>query len=683
MKHIYKLLVYSFLWVILSNQANAQIDPTRIKIARDQWGVPHIFAPTDAEVAYGLAWAHAEDDFSTIQQVILPTKGLLGKHLGKKGAAIDYVVGLIRARETAYANYETAISDDYKAVLSGYVQGLNAYASTHPKEVLAKKLFPLSPQDGLVGFILANASFSGVDKVLTNLLSTETTKTPTTSGGSNAFAISANKTTDGKTYLAINSHQPLEGPVAWYEAHLCSEQGWNIIGGLFPGAATVLHGCNENLGWAHTVNFHDKMDVYQLEINAQNKEQYKLDGEWKLLEMKKIKLKIKGIPVPINKKAYWSEYGPVVITKKGTFALRFSGLFEVRTGEQWYRMNKANSYTEFYKALQMTAIPGGFNIVYADKRDTIFYITNGKIPFRNIKYNWKNTLPGNTSETLWTTYHPVKDLPQVVNPRSGYVFNTNNTPYNCTDPADNPNPQNYDHTMGIETFELNRSVRVGELMKQYEKISYEDFKTIKYDLQLPSQLKYSVDIAGLFLLSKEEYPELEDVITILNTWDKKATIQSQGATVFLLTYHQLRNQNNQGISITKETIVDALRQTKEHLTKYFGKVDVPLGYLQRHTRGKVSLACPGIPDVLRAMDSKPTEDGRMRAYQGESYIELVRFSKNGLPEIETVNAYGASNHPDSEHYTDQMEMFVNQKTKKMTLDKQTVLREARRVYSPR
>jgi len=64
----------------------------------------------------------------------------------------------------------------------------------------------------------------------------------------------------------FNSHQPLEGPVAWYEAHLCSNEGWNIIGALFPGAPSILHGCNQYLGWAHTVNGPDKLDIYQLEL---------------------------------------------------------------------------------------------------------------------------------------------------------------------------------------------------------------------------------------------------------------------------------------------------------------------------------------------------------------------------------------------------------------------------------
>ncbi|WP_448980029.1 penicillin acylase family protein, partial [Klebsiella pneumoniae] len=111
--------------------------------------------------------------------------------------------------------------------------------------------------------------------------------------GSNAFAFNSAKTTDGDVYLDINAHQPLEGPVAFYEAHLCSEEGWNILGANFPGAPSILHGVNENLGWAHTVNNPDKLDVYQLEINPNNKLQYKFDGNWETLEEKSAPLKVK------------------------------------------------------------------------------------------------------------------------------------------------------------------------------------------------------------------------------------------------------------------------------------------------------------------------------------------------------------------------------------------------------
>ena len=87
--------------------------------------------------------------------------------------------------------------------------------------------------------------------------------------------------------MAINTHQPLDGPVSWYEAHLCSEEGTNILGALFAGSPSVLIGVNENLGWAHTVNLPDKTDVFVLEMHPEKKLKYRVDDQYLDLEVHK------------------------------------------------------------------------------------------------------------------------------------------------------------------------------------------------------------------------------------------------------------------------------------------------------------------------------------------------------------------------------------------------------------
>ncbi len=315
-----KAAIATILSFMLFALARAQFDASKIDIVRDKWGVPHIFGNTDADVAYGLAYAHAEDDFETIQTSFLAGKAMLGRLKGKDGAAIDYVVHLLRIPELVDAKYETDISPEYKKVLEGYCAGFNAYARSHPKEVLLKQLLPLTPKDMLCYSVLQLCISSGVDDALKSIYGgSVAVLNDMKPGGSNAFAFNSKITADSQVYLAINSHQPLEGPVSWYEAHLCSNQGWNIIGALFPGSPCILHGCNQYLGWAHTVNSPDKLDIYQLDINPKNKLEYKFDGKWERLEITKVHLNVlvAGITsIGINKDAYWCKYGPVVITKK-------------------------------------------------------------------------------------------------------------------------------------------------------------------------------------------------------------------------------------------------------------------------------------------------------------------------------------------------------------------------------
>jgi len=669
----------------LSLFSQAQFNVNKIDIVRDSFGVPHIFAPTDAEVAYGLAWAHAEDDFATIQQSYMAGKAMLGAYKGKEGATIDYIVHLMRIKELVEEKYASDISPAYKRLLEGYAAGFNAYAKAHPKEVLFKKLFPITPKDMLQYSVLQLCVLSGADGALRSIFGgTVPILDDMKPGGSNAFAFNSKKTVDGQTYLAINSHQPLEGPVSWYEAHLQSEEGWNIIGANFPGAPTILSGVNEYLGWAHTVNEPDKLDVYQLSINPNNKLQYLFDGQRETLEERTAHLKVKvaGIRIGVKRKVYWSKYGPTVITERGTFSIRMPAQMDIRGLEEWYWLNKAKNFTEFKKVLNMMAIPG-YNIVYADRYDTIYYLSNGRIPVRDQAYNWRGTLPGNTSKTLWTEIHPLEKLPQVLQPASGFVYNTNHSPFHATEGPDNF--KMIDPTMGYETLENNRSMRFAELVKQYDKVSYEDFKRIKYDGRYPEKFAFPINIDTLFLLDPIQYPQVADLIESLKKWDRNSDVQNTGATIFAHINYQiyaLARQGKRPSILTTSICISLLENTKKDLLQYFGKTNVPLGDYQKHVRGDKVVPLPGLPDVLTAMYSVAWKDGMVKGNQGESYIELVRFTKDG-PIIESINTYGASAKKGSRHYTDQMEMFAEQKTKKMSLKKEDAYKNAIQIYHPK
>ncbi len=674
----------SFLFILSLSFSSAQIDPNNIDIVRDHYGVPHIYGKSDAEASYGLAWAHAEDDFETIQQTLLAGKAMLASYKGKQGASIDYIIHLLRIPELVEEKYDSDLSTDFKKLIEGYCAGLNAYAKQHPSEVLVKRSFPVTPKDLIQCTILQLSILSGADKALSSIFNgkvplIENYKT----AGSNAFAFNSAKTTDGQVYLDINAHQPLEGPVAFYEAHLNSEEGLNILGANFPGAPCILHGCNEYLGWAHTVNDPDKLDVYQLEINPDNKLQYRFDGEWINLEERtaKLRVKVKGLIIPVSRKAYWSKYGPTIITDRGTFSIRMPSLMDIRGMEQWYRFNKAKNFTEFKSALNMLAIPG-YNIVYADRYDTIFYVSNGRLPIRDPKFNWKSTLPGNTSATLWKELHPFSDLPQVLQPKSGFVYNTNHSPFHSTEGPENPILRF--PTMGYETLENNRSIRFAELVAAQDKISYDVFKRIKFDRQFPSKFAFPINIDSVFLLNPENHPAIADLITNLKSWDKVANAESIGAGTFLKLYQYIiktRDAYTATNKLTQAQAVNVLTEVKAEMIQLYGRTNIQLGDIQKLVRGEKVLPQSGLPDVLAPMYSIPYKDGMVKANQGDAFIELVRFTKDG-PIIETLNTYGASARKDSPHYTDQMEMYTKQQTKPMTLDKASVYKSAKRIYHP-
>ena len=683
-----KLLCISLVYFV-HFQIIGQINPDNIQIVRDTFGVPHIFTKTDAELAYGLAWAHAEDDFDTIQQAYMAGNALLSDLIGKKGFGVDFITQFIGSERLFSEKYEKEISPEYRLIMEAYSQGINRYAQLHPKKVLSKKLFPITPKKMFIYAQLQLFVSSGGDfwvkKILGNKLNYKHVEDDVK--GSNTFGFNSSKTKDGNTYLAINTHQPLDGPTSWYEVHLCSEQGTDIIGALFAGSPNILIGANRNIAWAHTVNQPDKTDVFKLEMHPKKKEFYRVDNQYLKLKKYKAKIivKILGIPLKVSKKYYESIYGPTLKNDSGYYSVRTPSLFEAKALEQWWRMNKAKSFSEFYRILKMKGLPG-YNIGYADKNDTLFYISNGLIPKRATGYDWANVVPGNTKKTLWNTTYDIEELPQVIQPSSGYFYNANHSPFRSSDSINNPNEDLFPKNMGFETYDNNRSIRIKQLIDEHKKVDYNDFKKIKYDHQFPKPFHYSwMNIDSLFMMSPEKYPKTRAVLEQIQGWDRSTSADSYGAGAYGILCFKLRKYYKklpEPKIFTKSILYKGLEETQEHMIEHFGQKQVKLGSFQKLVRGEKELAVFGLPDVITAMGAIPHKEGKTKVVKGESYIELVKFTPQGV-EIESVISYGSSDDPNSKHYSDQMELYAAFKTKKMTFDRASIFENASRIYHPR
>ncbi|WP_235298750.1 penicillin acylase family protein [Portibacter marinus] len=686
MKRLITILLFVTSVNVLTGQS---LNTDEIVIARDSFGVPHIFAPTHDGVAYGLAWAQCEDQFTTLQEIQAACRGVLGEIKGKDGVIADIGIQYMGIADFVNAQYDSQVSGEFKSYLESYVAGVNAYAASHPERVILKKLFPVSGQDIITGYLLGSTEISGAGRDLQRIISGRIDRDlpKNEDKGSNAFAISSDKTRDGKTYLAINSHQPLEGWYSWYEAHLQSEEGMDIIGGTFAGGVSIFLGANQHLGWAHTVNHADFSDVYLLEVND-DKTAYMVDGEWMPLIKRKARAKAKVLgflKIPVSRTYYETIYGPAFETNEGFYAWSFMAGKTLKMAEQWWRMNLASNLNEFKDALEMRGIVST-NIVYADREDNIYYVSNGSIPKRDPKYDWSKVLPGNTMETKTSMNDlvPFEALPQVLNPECGWVFNTNNTPFTASFSNCSPVENDLNQVMGFQTSgkENNRSVRFLELMEGAEKLSYEDFKAVKYDNRYPSAFRKvrGMDVNVLMKMNSAEYPEVKDMLEIIQSWDRRTNVESVGASLFLSTIYAMHDVRGE-LMQREEQAYKGLLEAKQILLENFGTIQVPLAQIQKHSRGEISFPMAGGPDVLASIYSEKQKDGTLRAIGGESYIELVKFGSDGV-EIESINAYGNSEVPGHPYSTSQMEYFAHQKLKKMTFNKEKILEEAIEIYHP-
>ena len=671
----------------------SQINKNNITIARDSFGVPHIFGTSDAETAYGLAWAHSEDDFKHIQQNMLAGKNMLGRVLGKEGVLFDFGLQFLNISETVEAKYESDISSEFKKVLEGYVQGLNDYAATHPEEVLYKKAFPFTAKELLKAAVLQTTLMAGVGMALKSIRDGRIEEFYQINDiGSNSMAIAPSHTEDGKTYLAINSHQPLDGRFGWYEAHLVSEEGWDIMGGLFPGGSTIFVGTNKHLGWAHTVNYHTFGDIYKILINPKNKNQYQLDGEWKNFEKKKARLKIKiaGIQLSVKKKFLITVHGPTLKNKDGLYAIRFPSYNDIRSSDQWFKMNKASNLNEFEAALKMQAIPL-FNVLYADAGGNILLHSGGIVPDRDPSLNWQQPLAGNSSKFIWNKTVPYNRMPNVVNPDCGYVYNCNQTPLFCT----GSQCEWGGDFVGLHRFTYNRGERFKYLFETHQgKFNWQDFNRIKFDKSYHNapNATYRSRFKNLYALRETKYPDISDAIASFKRWNLSGEADNKEAALALVTHDYLLKKLDAPFAffmITKDDraendLVKAVRYAKKFLLKHHGAIDIPLGNIQRHVRGNVNIPASGLREVARAADANlyDKKKGLYKINSGDGFMQMVKFSSKELPEIYSINAFGASSKPDSPHYTDQMEMFQQEKFRKMTFSKNEILSKAIKIYHP-
>ncbi len=663
-----------------------------VRILRDTWGVPHILGRRDVDVAYGLAWAHAEDDFKTIQDTLLASRGKLGRVYGPDLAPNDYMVQLLRLPqvvEEGYPNLDAAT----RALVEGYAAGLNHFAATHPDEAYGF-LYPVRGQDLVAGFVHKVPLFFGLDTALTDLFSDE--RQQPVSGrrearaasaafpwmkGSNTLAVAPSRTADGSTFLAINSHQPWTGPVAWYEAHLKSEEGWDMVGGVFPGAPVILHGHNRHLGWAHTVNRPDLLDVYVLETDDQGR--YRLDDQWLPLETGQAQIEVRVLDHFrwwAKRPIFHSLHGPVVQQPHGTYGIRFSGYGNVGHLQQWYRMNKARNFTQWQSAMAELSIPM-FNTGYADRDGNIHYLYNARLPRRRAGWDYSAYLPGETSETLWDETKPwaMADLPQVTNPPCGYLMNANNTPFIATCPESNPQADGVAATAGIETHMTNRGLRLASLLAADDNITWDDFLRIKFDTAYAEGSTMAQLVQRALGLAADD---LQPAQQVLAAWNLDTNIDNPQVALAVLAFGEyMLPQAEPPDDVTLES---DLRRAVGILEQHHGGLEVPWGEVNRLRRGDVDLAVGGAPDTAHAVYGELDESkGQMVGQAGDSYILMVSWDADGNVHSESMHPFGsATADPDSPHYADQAPLFVRRQLKPVWMDEAEIRQHLEREYRP-
>jgi len=671
------------------------------RIIRDKFGVPHIYGARDSDVAFGLAYAHAQDDWATIEEVVFFSRGELAKYKGKEAAIPDYLVGALRITRDVREKYERDLSSKTRALVEAYAAGANLWCAEEQNRCTPGAA-PVTPYDVVAGFVSRTPFFYGLDEHLTKIFEgdVEIVKAaseareaffkvaPDHEIGSNAMAVAPSRSADGHTRLMVNSHQPYVGPVAWYEARVKSDEGWDMIGSLFPGAPVILHGAGPDLGWAFTVNKPDLVDVYQMTVdNAKKPTRYYFDGAWRDFDVETIEFRVKlfgPFSLPVKRRALNSVHGPVFVTDNGVFGVSYAGAGDIRSTEQWYRMNRARNFDEWREAMEMVAIPS-FNVVYADGEGNIGYYYNAAIPVRAPNVDWSKAQAGDNSALLWNGSHPFKDVPMVVNPVSGYVVNSNHPPFKASGEGDNPLEEDFPPHMGIDKRETNRGLRIQALFGGDASITAEEFLAYKMDHRYAPESRVMALVQSLINnQAAQGDPALIEALDTLRAWDGSVGGDNRSAALGVLTAQKARGYLLNDEHAENPDYLSALREVDNALRKGFGRVDPQWSEVVRLQRGDLSLEIDGGPDTLRAVyPSGDPAKGAMSAAGGDTYILYADWAPGEKARIRTIHQFGAATLDEaSSHYSDQAQIFAQEEWKTPPMELEALLLEATADYRP-
>ena len=660
-----------------------------VTIYRDNYGVPHVYGPTDAACIFGYIYAQAEDNFWQIEDSYIRSLGRASEIYGNKTLDDDRLVRALQIPKLAREEYERA-SPETKKLVDASAEGLNYFLARNP-QVKPRLITHFEPW-----YIYAFNRYALYYKFIFGKsgLKPAEISSAAESQGSNMWAVTPAKSADGHALLFINPHQPFFGVGQWYEGHVHSDTGWNMSGASFFGSGFPTIGHNDFLGWSHTVNEPDIVDVYEETFdNPSDPLAYRYDGAYKHATEWKETIKVKtsnGFTEPVYTFRR-THHGPVVAKRNGKpLAVRMAKFEEGGQLDEWYAMSKSRNFDEFKRAMSAVAVPM-FNAVYADKEGNIFYVYNGAVPKRDPKFDWSKPVDGSTSETEWHGYHTFNELPQVTNPKSGFVQNCNSTPF-ATTVFGNPDPSEYPKYMVGEPD--NARARISRrILWNKEKFSFDEWAKAGFDTYV---IQAETEIPKLVEAFDESHSaKLLEPVTELRNWDHISRTSSVPMTLYLL--YRERQYGTAVFPPAKpaEKPLESLETVVDTLEKTFGTWRVPYGDINRLERRQsggeepfsddvASLPIAGGPGdigIVFNFYSRP-ERGQKRRYgvAGHSFISVVDFG----PQVQarSILVFGENSDPNSKHYFDQSQLYAKQEFKPAYFSLADIKAHSERSYHP-
>ena len=666
-----------------TESASASIDAGRlakaVTIYRDTYGVPHVFGRNDESTVFGFAYAQAEDNFWRVEENFILALGRASELYGEKTLDEDRLNHALEIPRLAVEEYQR-LDPKTRAMCDAFAAGLNYYLDRNPK-VHPRLLARMEPWYTLA-FIRYNYYQNGFarDPSLSSskLQTAKDERGLSANEGSNGWVIGPSKSKTRHAMLLINPHLPFFGPGQVYEGHVHSDDGWNFTGYTRFGFPFPYCGHNNDLGWVSTDNAADEEDVYAETFDDPARPlAYRYGTDYRIAteHIEEIRVKTDSGTEVRRFKMLRTHHGPILSSHDGKLqAIRMAKFEGDGWLREWYEMTRAHSLDQLKAALAPLDMLFG-NVMYADRRGNIFYIYNAAVPRRDPKFDWTKPVDGSDPATEWRGYHTMAELPQLTNPKTGWMQNCNTSPFLLTSEG-NPNPARYPRYM-VQEGDNPRGRIARQILSSTRTFSFEDWTRAAFDTRVVSAdellPQFLVELKDRLASTSTDSPQaarLREAFDALSHWDHRSTTDSVAMTLFSL-WHDRNTARGMPAPLTPERSVAALLAVLDALEQRFGTWRVAWGEINRLQRvddiknepfedARPSLPIPGVNGgdgaVFTFYATNAVGQKRKYGVAGGTYISVVELA----PRIRalSVHVFGASGHPESRHYVDQARLYA-------------------------
>jgi acyl-homoserine lactone acylase PvdQ len=658
-----------------------------VEILWDRYGVPHIYGSDEALVFYGFGWAQAHSHADIVLRLYGQARARGAEYWGPEYEAEDRWL-LAHGAPARAAHWYDEQTPQFRANLDAFAQGINDYAAAHPERI-ATELAPVLPVTGidvvahahrLMNFVYVTSRAAVLEQPVAGV-----------TAGSNAWAVAPARTANGHTLLLANPHLPwAAGYFTYYEAHKIGPD-FEMYGATQVGLPVIRFAFNRQMGIANTVNNLPGATTYALVPDGDG---YRFDGESRAFSETSLSYRVRepdGSLCEVPLTVRHSVHGPVFERDDGRLvAVRVAGLDRPGMLAQYFDMLRARDFAEFRAVMARLQIPT-FNIVYADRDGHIMYVYNGILPVReqgDLAF-WRGLVPGDRVEYLWERIHPFHELPQVIDPPSGFVQNANDPPWLATWPAAYAHTDYPPYVAPAGPFSL-RALQSVRMLLEAEPLTLTELTRRK--LSTHALMADRVLPELLAAAASESDPALQAAVELLSAWDRRFDADSRAALLFetwagLFAGPQFQSQapyarpwsaddpleTPVGIADPAAAVAQ-LRDAIELTRQRYGAIDTRFGEVSRFEldgRNVPGHGGFGNLGIFRVMTWAETDErGQRTPRHGETWVALVEFSEP-LRALGLMS-YGNARQPGTAHFNDQLDMLANSEFRELWIDRDRI-----------